>query len=61
MFEKRLDLLSLYAGLDITYPAEGQMDASLSQAISCIFKKAEAKLNILQTSEKRKQGANSKN
>jgi oligoendopeptidase F len=48
MSEKRMDLLSLYAGLDITYPATDQR-ASLYQAISSFFKKTENALSFLQS------------
>ena len=46
MSEKRIDLLSLYAGLDIGRPASGQR-TSLYQAISCFFNKAEKTLTTL--------------
>jgi hypothetical protein len=52
MSEKRLDFLSLYAGLDIGRPASGQR-ASLYQAISCFFNKAENYLTILQPKRNR--------
>jgi hypothetical protein len=46
MTEKNFDLLSLYAGLDITYPAAGT-GASIQKAVSCFFTKAENALNHL--------------
>jgi len=48
MSEKRLDLLSIYAGLDITYPAQDQKGVSICQAISSFFKNAENTLIFLQ-------------
>jgi hypothetical protein len=46
MSEKRMDFLSLYAGLDIGRPASGQR-ASLYQAISYFFNRAENTLTAL--------------
>jgi hypothetical protein len=52
MMQKNLDLLSIYAGLDITYPA-ADPGASMNQAISCFFKKAENALTLLQPKKNR--------
>jgi hypothetical protein len=46
MSEKRMDLLSLYAGLDIGRPVAGQR-VSLYQAISCFFNRPENTLTTL--------------
>jgi hypothetical protein len=53
MAEKKLDWLSLYAGLDITYPTTSQREASICQGISCFFKKTENTLARLQPTTNR--------
>ena len=60
MTQKSLDLLSLYAELDIIYPTTGT-GASMHQAMSCFFDKAENTLTYLQarrdTANKQKFGS----
>ncbi len=53
MTNQNLDPLSLYAGLNITYPATGGIGTSMNKAISCFFDKAENALAHLQPKSNR--------